>query len=152
MLVIAHHELSKLQRLAKKEHQAHLRLRLQAVILARQGHSGKHIADMLGTSRRTVCSWIGSYNDHGVDGLSSRPHSGRPSLLVPEHMDRLRKRLQAGPQPQDGVHKLRGRDVQRILEQEFGVSYSLAGVYWLLHQLGHAPRPKSSSQAVYASS
>jgi transposase len=47
--------------------------------------------------------------------------------------------------PADGVCTLRAADVRRILEREFGVLYSLKGVYKLLHRLGYsslAPRPR----------
>jgi len=39
-----------------------------------------------------------------------------------------------GPTEHDGVCTLRGVDAQRILEQEFGVAYSLHGVYELMHR------------------
>ncbi|MGZ4348712.1 MAG: helix-turn-helix domain-containing protein, partial [Gaiellaceae bacterium] len=56
-----------------------------------------------------------------------------------------RLRLRAGPTEADGVCTLRARDIRRILQKEFGVEYSLAGVYDLLHRLGFsclAPRPR----------
>jgi len=43
------------------------------------------------------------------------------------------------------VCALRGRDCQRILAEEFGVRYSLNGVYELLHRLNLSvlvPRPQ----------
>jgi transposase len=52
----------------------------------------------------------------------------------------------AGPTERDGgVCTLRGRDAVRILQQEFGVSYSLEGVYDLLERLNLSclkPRPR----------
>jgi len=50
-----------------------------------------------------------------------------------------------GPREVTGVCTLRGKDVVRILEHEFGVRYSLDGVYDLLERLGYsclAPRPR----------
>jgi hypothetical protein len=47
--------------------------------------------------------------------------------------------------PEEGVCTLRGKDAVRILEREFGVSYSLDGVYDLLERLNYsclAPRPR----------
>ena len=40
---------------------------------------------------------------------------------------------------------MHGPDVRRILEREFGVMYTLQGVYDLLHRLGYSslmPRPR----------
>lgn len=56
---------------------------------------------------------------------------------------------------EDGVCTLRGRDAQHILEQEFGVRYSLSTAYSLLHALGLsclAPRPRheKNNQAAMA--
>jgi len=55
------------------------------------------------------------------------------------------RRLDQGATAADGVCTLRGADVRRILEQEFGVLYALPSVYKLLHRLGYsslAPRPR----------
>jgi transposase len=57
----------------------------------------------------------------------------------------LKQRLDAPPRPEDGVCTLRGRDIQRILEQEFGVLMSLQAVYDLLERFGYSslmPRPQ----------
>ncbi|MFN0134366.1 MAG: winged helix-turn-helix domain-containing protein, partial [Phycisphaerales bacterium] len=59
----------------------------------------------------------------------------------------------AGPTDADGVCTLRGKDVRRILEHEFGVKYTLDGVYPLLHRLGCsclAPRPRHEKQDLAA--
>ncbi len=50
-----------------------------------------------------------------------------------------------GPPPADEVCSLRGKDMQRILAEEFQLLRSLAGVYHLLHRLGYSylrPRPR----------
>ena len=47
-------------------------------------------------------------------------------------------RLNAGARPEDGVCTLRGKDVVRILETEFGVKYTLGGAYDLLWRLGYS--------------
>ena len=57
----------------------------------------------------------------------------------------MKQRLDAPPRPEDGVCTLRGLDIRRILEQEFGVLMSLQAVYDLLHRLGYSslmPRPQ----------
>jgi hypothetical protein len=57
----------------------------------------------------------------------------------------LKQRLDAGPLPDDGVCTLRGQDVQRILEREYGQLRSLNAVYGLLHRIGYSslvPRPQ----------
>ena len=51
----------------------------------------------------------------------------------------------AGPRESDGVCTLRGLEAQRILQEEFGVAYTLQGVYDLMHRLNLSclsPRPR----------
>ena len=47
------------------------------------------------------------------------------------------QRLEAGPIG-DTVCSLRGKDLQRILAEEFNVLRSLPSVHWLLHRLGYS--------------
>lgn len=54
-------------------------------------------------------------------------------------------RITAPPRESDGVRTLRAKDAPQILEHEFGVSYTVKGVYDLMHRLGLSclkPRPR----------
>lgn len=85
------------------------------------------------------------YNADGVEGLQDKPGRGKPPLLTPNEQVQLKQRIDAGPTTKDGVCTLRGKDIQRILEEEFGKVRSLGSVYYLLHQLGYSslvPRPQ----------
>ena len=145
MFVADHHTLEQLQELAQAIPQKRLWRRVQAVALAKQGRTAQDIADALGCSPKAVKNWVAQYNRGGLEALHERPRSGRPPLLDPEEYPRLKQRLDAPPRPEDGVCTLRGADVRRILEQEFGVLMSLQAVYDLLHRLGYSslmPRPQ----------
>jgi transposase len=145
MHVEPHHSLEQLRSLARSQKQAKLRIRWQAIVLARETKTAPQIAEALGVARRSVQQWIQNYNCRGADGLSDLPRSGRPSWLTLDQQQRLRERLDAGPRTEDGVCSLRAADVKQILEREFGVLYALKGVYKLLHRLGYSylcPRPR----------
>jgi transposase len=134
-----------LERGVRAEREARLRERYRCVLLALRGFEAVPIADKLGRSRRFVQYWVYRYRDHGLAGLTDRPRSGQPTRLPRADEDRLRARLDAEPRPQDGVCSLHGSDVVRILQAEFGVTYSLQGAYDLLHRLGYSylrPRPR----------
>ena len=134
-----------LERGVRTQRDARLRERYRCVLLALRGFEAIPIGDKLGRSRRFVQYWVYRYRDHGLDGLMDRPRSGQPTRLPRAAEDRLRARLDAEPQPQDGVCSLRGVDVVRVLQAEFGVTYSLPGAYDLLHRLGYSylrPRPQ----------
>lgn len=145
MRVVAHHSEQKLQQLADREPRADLAKRLRTIVLAKRSYTAPEIATCIGFSRRSVQEWIGRYNREGLAGLETRAGRGRKPPLTPEAADQLKQRLDAGPLPDDGVCTLRGKDVQRILEREFGQLRSLNAVYGLLHRLGYSslvPRPQ----------
>lgn len=129
----------------RKEKIAKQRDRLRAVALALDGHETQQIAVMLGRSRRFVQDWVYRYRDHGLEAIKVKKQPGRAPKLPRAREDELRARLDAGPTEADGVCAWRGHVIQRILEREFAVRYSLNGVYDLLHRLGYsylAPRPQ----------
>jgi len=137
-------DVDELARRAKREPKAAQRDRYRAVLMALQGRGAPAIAKTLARSRRHVQDWVYAYRDGGIDGLQRKPRPGRPTKLPREREALLRARLDAGPIESDGVCTLRGRDVVRILETEFGVGYTLDGAYDLLHRLGYScltPRP-----------
>lgn len=142
-----------LRRRIRQATNAKQRDRLRAVQLAITGKPTLEIAAMLGRSRSFVQHWCYTYRDHGLDAVAAKVQPGRPPKLDPDQHAAFKQRVIDGPTPEDGVCTLRGRDFQRILEQEFGVRYSLNGVYDLLHRLNLSvlvPRPqhrKSDPQA-----
>ena len=137
-------DLDELKRRAGDERDALRRDRYRAVLLALEGKEAVQIAEALGRARRSVQDWTYAYRDGGIDAIQPRPRPGRMPKLPRDREAQLRQRLDAGPRSQDGVCTLRGKDVVRILEREFGVKYSLGGAYDLLHRLGYScltPRP-----------
>ena len=138
-------DLEWLEQRVAKERDARLRDRCRMVLLALRGFMATQIADRVGCSRRTVQQWVYRYRDEGLEGLRERPRPGQPKKLASASEAAFRRRLEAGPTADDGVCTLRGRDIQRILAEEFGAQYSLPGVYDLLHRLGYSclkPRPQ----------
>ena len=64
---------------------------------------------------------------------------------VPRPITAIQKGLRHAPTAADGVCSLRAKQAQQILAQEFGVAYTLGGIYDLLHRLGLSclvPRPR----------
>jgi transposase len=143
---VANHLVSEiLKTLAANEPAKRRFLRIRAVILASEGRTAEAIAEALGCSRRAVQNWIAAYNKQGIDSFCDRPRPGRPKLFPDEKLDQLRARLDAGPLPGDGVCTLRATDIRTILQEEFGVLYTLPGLYDFLHRIGYSyldPRPK----------
>jgi transposase len=145
MRVEPHDTLEELRAAVHRLSDADERDRVRMVMHAKEGETGEAIAQRLGYTSRAVRKWIRRYNEGGLDGLRDLPRSGRPRHLDVSKEAAVRQRLDAGAQPRDGVCTLRGEDVRRILEEEFGARYSLGGAYVVLHRLGYSslvPRPQ----------
>lgn len=143
MHVIHHHSLKELQRLQETADRPAMVLKLRALRLARDGWTHKRIAEALGKSPRTIQQWVGDYNRHDLAGLKDRRTSNRRHLTAQQeqqlcdHLDTLAE------DPHDGVRH--AKDLIPIIEQRFGKTYSLSGLYDLLHRLGYSwlmPRPR----------
>ncbi|MCH8211251.1 MAG: transposase [Planctomycetes bacterium] len=147
MDVTAHqtNDIDELQRRIRNTTNAKQRDRYRVILLAIRGLTTPQIMDKLDRSRGFVQRWTYVYRDHGLEAIYEQPRSGAPPKLKREDEQTFKDRLNGGPIETDGVCTLRGKNVQRILEEEFGVKYTLDGAYAVLHRLGFSrlrPRPK----------
>lgn len=143
MHVAPHHTADQLADLIRARPRAQVARRLSAVRWALLGHAAPDVAARVLLSERSVRAWVARYNDGGTGALADRPGRGRKKALTDGQEQRLEERLRAGPTEADGVCALRGEDVRRVLEAEFGVVRCLRAVYDLLHRLGFEPlRPR----------
>jgi transposase len=147
-------DVEELNRRIRGERDAEQRDRYRVVVLAIEGRETKEIQLQTYRSRGFVQRWVYAYRDFGIEGLMVRPRGGSDPKLPPEQQKRFVERFKAGPTEQDGgICRLGGRDGIRILQQEFGVTYTLTAVYELLRRNGLSclrPRPrhrKSDPQA-----
>jgi len=134
-----------LTRLIRETQDAKQRDRYRAVELAVAGEETQAIMQMLARSRGFVQRWCYTYRDDGLDAVVAKSPPGPDTRLPTDQHEAFKQRVLDGPTEDDGVCTLRGRDMVRILEEEFGVSYALNGVYDLLHRLNLsvlAPRPQ----------
>ena len=126
----------RLDEASRHEPDANQRDRYRAVLLAVGGGlEGDEIARRLGRSPRFVDKWLARYRRGGLAALVPRRQPGRSPKLAPGQEEQLRARLDAGPRDGDGVCTLRGKDVCRIVEREFGVVHTLGGIYDMLRRL-----------------
>ena len=144
MHVADHHSIEPLKRLIRKQNEARLLLRLQMVILAKEGQTAPQIAATLSVSRRTVQFWVYCYNTGGLEGLRDRRKGGNQRKLDDRQEQQIIDHLnQQAADPRGGVR--RGEDLRQWIHSQFGVLYSLPGTYDLLHRLGYSclmPRPR----------
>ncbi len=127
-----------------RERNARQRDRLRAVAMALDGEEKASIAGELERSKSFVEDWVYAYRDGGIEAVKPGRPTGRRAMLARDKERAFLDRVDGGPKPEDQVCTLRGVDLQRILRDEFGVTYSERGVYALMKRLGYSslkPRP-----------
>ena len=125
-----------LRRLARLERDGRVACRLMALANALDGMSRDRAAKQAGMDRQTLRDWVIRFNATGVEGLGDRPRSGRPSFLGEGQMAAFKALVLRGPDPErDGVSSWTAKDLCRLVEERFGVSYSENGMLDLLHGL-----------------
>ena len=125
-----------LRRLARRESHGRVASRLLALAHALDGMDRGQAARLAGMDRQTLRDWVIRFNAEGVEGLRDRPKSGRRGWLDEGRLASLRALVLRGPDPErDGVSTWRAKDLCRIVEERFGVTYSENGMLRLLHDL-----------------
>ena len=130
---------------AKEEKNARVRTRITAMRIILSGRTVPAVSEELALGEWQLRKWVHRFNAEGLSGLQDRPHRGQPPKLSPDKVDEFRQRIRKGATDADGVCALRGKDIQRILSEEFGAKYTIWGVYVLLHRLKFSslvPRPR----------
>jgi len=74
--------------------------------------------------------WLKRFPSEGIDGLRTRPRSGRPSKLSPEVIQSIRRELSQSRQG------WRTRQVYDLIVKRSGVRFHYTRVYQLLHEWG----------------
>jgi transposase len=126
-----------LRRLARRETNGRVACRLLALANVLDGMSREEAAGRAGMDRQTLRDWVIRFHAEGLEGLRARPKRGRPPWLDDGQLAALKALVLRGPDPErDGVSSWRAKDLCRIVEDRFGVSYTEDGMLRLLHELG----------------
>jgi transposase len=127
---------AELRRLARREGDGRVACRLLALANALDGMSRERAAKQAGLDRQTLRDWVVRFNAEGVGGLRDRPRSGRPPFLREGQMAAFKAVVLRGPNPErDGLSSWPAKDLCRLAEKRFGVTYSENGMLDLLHGL-----------------
>lgn len=132
--------------------------RILAIRDVLRGESRSDVCARYGVTRENLRHWVLWYNESGVDGLKDEVRSGRPRALPAEKISPFKSRIEAQPDiKKDGHTRWRAVDIQRVLSEEYGVTYtSLYGVRKLCHALGlsyitaRPTHPKHDAEAIEA--
>ena len=135
-----------------KEKKTKIRKKLRALKIVNKGYSARYAAAKFYLSSQTVERAVHRFNDHGWDGLQDQ-YRGRVPQMTAEEEDEFRDRILDGPTKEDKVSIFHGKDIHKILKDEFGVDVHFRTTYKILHRIGLsslAPRPKNPKSDIEA--
>ena len=122
-------------RLAHKEKDGRLRLRLIALAHLKDGKSYTEVAAALRLTRHAVMRWVQWFSAGGVYRLAGLPHDWSTQRLGKAQEEAFRQAVEQ-LQRERGGGRVRGEDIRQLLARQFDVPYSLNGVYDLMKRLG----------------
>jgi len=139
-----------LRRIAKRCTDNRQIRRLLALAAVYDGMNRTEAARVGGMDRQTLRDWVHRFNEAGPDGLRDRKGPARRRRLTEAQMRELADLVETGPDPEvDGVVRWRRIDLQRLIEERFGVTYNERTISKLLAALGFShmsARPQHPAQ------
>ncbi len=121
--------------LVRQELDARVRIRLLALWHLQEGKTPREVGAMLKVHEKTVLRWLRRFRASGIAGLAEQPGRGAKRRLGVEQEPEL-KALIDRAQAQRSGGSLTGEEIRSLVAEQFGVTYSLNGLYNLLHRAG----------------
>ena len=123
--------MAELERLYKTEPGPDVKERLFLVLKVEgDGMIPARAAKELHRSRTWASDWLTRYHDEGVEGLRTRPKSGRPPTLPEEIAVRIQKKLKESKQGWTT------KQAYEMIVKESGIEYHHKHIYKVLHRWG----------------
>ena len=111
-----------------------MRIRLLALLHIKNGAGRTQTAKHLKVSRKVVNDWAKKFFNEGLEGLNEKTRSGRRSKLTEAQLSELKEYVQCHSIKESGG-RLNAAALVSVINDKFGVKYSRANVYRLLHAL-----------------
>ena len=130
--------------LYKKEKKIKLKERYQALYLMIELQNCTKVAKLIKKSRKTVQTWVKTFNHGGLEVIAPSSPPGRPSALSKDQKEELK--LDVITHPRELGYEFsnwEGKSVAEHVRVKFGVSFTVRNAQKLLHALGFSlQRPK----------
>ena len=121
--------------LAKAEKNKKIYQRLMILAHLKEGMPKSQISRLLFISTDQIYAWATRFHQEGIESLNDKPRSGRPRLLDRSFDEALKQKIEESQAALSGG-RLRGEDIVQLIKDEWGVSYSISGVYCLMKEIG----------------
>jgi transposase len=129
-------------------------IRLQALLLVKNGLSPAKVAEDFSVHRSTVHRWIKRAEKEGLFSLKCKPGRGIKSFLTAEQLSELRKAFSEPIPTDDGYSRgWQTKDAIQLVKEKFGISYSESRMRQIIKDLGFSkitcrPRSKRRNEAL----
>jgi transposase len=129
-------------------------LRLQALLLVKNGLSPAKVAEDFSVHRSTVHRWMKRAEEEGLYNLKCKPGRGVKSFLTAEQVFELKKALSEPIPTDDGFSRgWQTKDAVQFVKEKFGISYSKSRMRQIIKDLGLSkitcrPRSKRRNEAL----
>jgi transposase len=126
--------------------------RLMILAYLKEGNTQVKTAKLLYVSAQKVSSWFKRFTEEGLEGLEDKPRSGRPRILDACQHELLKEKIEQAQSELSGG-RIRGKDILQLIKDEWGVEYTLNGLYALLDHIGmswvsaRSKHPKQDEEA-----
>lgn len=112
-------------------------MRLQALLLVKNGLSTAKVAEEFSVYRSTVYRWIKRAEKEGLFSLKCKPGRGVKSLLTVEQISELKKALSKPILTDEGNYRnWRTKDTVEFVREQFNISYSESRMRQIIKDLG----------------
>jgi transposase len=112
-------------------------MRLQAMLLVKNGLSPAKVAEEFSVYRSTVYSWIKRAEKEGLFSLKCKPGRGVKSFLTVEQVSELKKALSEPILTDEGNYRnWRIKDAVEFVRDKFSISYSESRMRQIIKDLG----------------
>jgi len=127
-----HNSIEELRRELRYAKDGRYSLRLQCIILKKEGRKPKEIQEILLISRVTYGKWIRQYNEEGLDGLRSKKPTGRKEKWD----NNLFKELFEELDKNKGFWTI--KKMQKFIEEKHNVKIPEESIRRRLHKYGYS--------------
>jgi transposase len=130
------------------------KLRLQALLLVKNGSSPAKVAEDFSVHRTTVHRWMKRAEEEGLLSLKCKTGRGIKSFLSAEQIFDLRQALSKPIQTDDGFSRgWQTKDALQFVREKFGIFYSKSRMRQIIKNLGFTritcrPQSKRRNQAL----
>jgi transposase len=124
--------------LTAEDRDRHERVRMEAAAMFAVGASDGEVAECFRVTKVSAGRWRRAIEGGGLQALASLGAAGEKCRLDGEQIGRLGRALEEGPAAHGWSEDQRWTlaRVAELIEEEFGQSYTLRGVAYLLHRNG----------------